>query len=81
MSIPKNITKEDILKAIDVINENDIPNNRLSKEYYLKYGEKTLPPKYVISIANKYANNKELDSNNFNAVEAKNFLKKKELHN
>ncbi|MCD4679893.1 MAG: hypothetical protein K8S00_05850 [Bacteroidales bacterium] len=76
MSIPKNITKEDILKAINLITVSDIPHNRLSKEYYLKYGEKTLPPKFVISIANKFANSIELDSNLFNAIEAKNFLKK-----
>jgi len=76
MSIPKNITKEVILKAINEINENDIPDKRLSKEYYLKHEGKTLPPKYVISIANKFVNEIELDSKLFNAVEAKNFLKK-----
>ncbi len=76
MSIPNNITKEDIIKTINIINENDIPSNRLSKEYFLKYGNKTLPPKYIISIANKNVNNTELDSNSFNAIEAKNFLAK-----
>ncbi len=50
MSIPNNITKEDILRAMDKINESEIPDNKLSKKYFLKYGSETLPPKYVISM-------------------------------
>lgn len=76
MSIPKNITKELIEKAIAELENSDIPTERLSYNYFLQAGGKSLPPKYVISIANKYANNKELDSEEFNAVEAKEFLKK-----
>jgi 5-methylcytosine-specific restriction protein B len=76
MSIPTNISREHIEKAIKDINQGGIPSSRLSKEYYLKVDDKLLPPKYVISIANKYANNNELPSDGFNAIEAKNFLKK-----
>ena len=76
MSIPTNISREHIEKAIKDIDQAGIPSSRLSKEYYLKVDDKLLPPKYVISIANKYANNKELPSDVFNAIEAKNFLKK-----
>lgn len=77
MAIPSNITKEHIDKAIKEIIPAEIPQERLSVHYFLIHGEITLPPKYVISIANKFVNNVELDSHLFTAVEAKNFLIKK----
>lgn len=76
MSIPINITKDHIEKAILEIQQSVIPAERLSVTYFIKVGNENLPPKYVISIANKYANGIELGSKDFNAVEAKNFLKK-----
>lgn len=76
MSIPRNITKEHIEKAILEIKQSVIPAERLSVTYFLKVGNENLPPKYVISIANKYANGIELESKDFNAIEAKNFLMK-----
>lgn len=74
MSIPSNITKEHIIEAINAISMENIPENRHSKEYFLVYDNNKLPPKYVLSIANKYANKIELDSSKFNAVEAKNYF-------
>jgi 5-methylcytosine-specific restriction protein B len=74
MSIPSNISKEHIESAIVEINKSRIPGERLSYQYFLKVGEKMFPPKYVVSIANKYVNKEELQSESFNAVEAKNFL-------
>jgi 5-methylcytosine-specific restriction enzyme B len=74
MSIPTNISKEHIESAIVEINKSKIPGERLSYQYFLKVGEKMFPPKYVVSIANKYVNKEELPSESFNAVEAKNFL-------
>ena len=76
MSIPSNISKEHIESAIVDINKSKIPGERLSYQYFLKVGEKMFPPKYVVSIANKYANRVELNSESFNAIEAKNFLTK-----
>lgn len=76
MSIPKNITNEHIDRAIREININDIPKARLSNTYFLISGEKRLPPKFVLSEANKYANNNILSSDSFNAVEAVAFLRK-----
>ena len=80
MAIPKNITREHIEKAIEEIVPAQIPAQRMEQNYSLISNGKTLPPKYVISIANKYANGAELDSEDFNAVEAKNFLIKKEFN-
>lgn len=74
MAIPKNITREHIQKAISEIIVENIPVQRLEQNYSLIENGKTLPPKYVISIANKFANGNELNSELFNAVEAKNFL-------
>lgn len=76
MSIPKNITKVHIDRAINEINIEDIPKDRLSNTYFLISGEKRLPPKFVLGEANKYANNTTLSSELFNAVEAVAFLKK-----
>lgn len=74
MSIPSNISKEHIEKAIEEVSHSKIPGERLSYQYFLKVNGKTLPPKYVVSIANKYVNKEELASESFNAIEAKNFL-------
>lgn len=76
MSIPKNITNENIDRAINEINIDDIPKGRLSNTYFLISGEKRLPPKYVLGEANKYANNEILNSDSFNALEAVAFLRK-----
>lgn len=76
MSIPENISKSHIESAIDEIKNSKIPPERLSYKYYLVENDVKLPPKYVICIANKYANNHELKGNEFNAVQAKSYLKK-----
>jgi hypothetical protein len=79
MAIPKNITTQHIEKAIEDIVIAQIPAQRLEQNYSLISNGKTLPPKYVISIANKNANGRELNSKEFNADEAKKFLTKKEF--
>ena len=66
MGIPGNIRREHILRALDEIDKSGIPVKRRSKDYCLIYGGKHFPPKYVISIANRYANDIELDSAKFN---------------
>lgn len=76
MAIPKNITREHIQKAISEIIAENIPAQRLEQHYSLIENGKALPPKYVISIANKFANGIELNSDQFNAVEAKSYLVK-----
>ena len=80
MAIPKNITKEHIEKAIEEIDASQIPSQRLEQHYSLIENGKQLPPKYVISIANKFANGVELDSDKFNAVEAKKLFVKTKIY-
>lgn len=76
MAIPTNISIEDIKKAIAAIDPEKIPTKRLDHHYIIIENSKVLPIKYVISIANKFANGNELGSGSFTAIEAKAFLTK-----
>jgi hypothetical protein len=74
--IPENIKSEHILKAIEEAERSEIPRDRRSERYDLEYNKKLYPPKYVISLANKYANGNELDHSQFSGGdETNNFLK------
>ena len=77
MAIPK-VSREDILKAIEFIDENGVPHHNQSMRYFL-LGEngKFYPPKYVIAVANHLANAVAIDTSGYNAIEAKNYLKNK----
>lgn len=63
--INKNITRKDIINALMWIDKHGIPKNRNSRKYYLEYQNIYYPPKYVISIATKFAAGQELDANEF----------------
>lgn len=65
MAIPKNITKEHLLKAIYKIDNEGIPKDGDSQYYDVIYNEKKYPPKLIVSYANFFANGKELDRNSF----------------
>jgi len=62
---PKNIRKEHIVKAIEEIKKSGIPKGRRSRKFLLEFEGKFYPPKYVISLANKYANGVELNPSEF----------------
>ena len=61
MAIPKNISKNDIIKAIKYIDENDVTDKNKSTKYELvdETGKK-YPPKYIIAIANYLANHEDI---------------------
>ena len=64
--IPDEIKVEHIKKALEEIDKDAIPPRRESDQYDLEYNGKFYPPKYVISIANKYRDDgKELGSDRF----------------
>ena len=67
MSIPNNITREHILKAIEKIDKDGIPLNGDSNFYDVLYNSNYYPPKLIVSIANYFANGVELDRNSFEA--------------
>jgi len=59
MTIPKNITREHILQALELIDkEGYLPVNE-SRMYDLQFNDNTYPPKVVIAYANIVAKNKE----------------------
>ena len=73
---PKNIKREHVIKAIEEIKKNGIPIGRHSKKFLLEFNGKHYPPKYVISLANKYANGEILDPTRFSGgKETNDFLK------
>jgi hypothetical protein len=73
--INKNITSENVLRAIQEIDKNPYPRNRESRKYKLVFNNKLYPPKYVLSVANKFVNGRELDADLFNGgAEANNYL-------
>lgn len=74
--IPKNITRKHILKALEEIDKNGVPAGRSSKKYHLLYKGRLYPPKYVVALANYYANGYILDSESFGGgSETNNFLR------
>lgn len=75
--IPKNITREHIVKAINYIDKHGIPANRNSRKFKLIYNDKCYPPKYVIALASFLQNGIELDFDEFGGgKETNGFLKK-----
>jgi len=73
--IPDGIEKAHLELAIKEIIKNGIPVSRESVHYDYLHGNKRYPPKYVISLAAKYAFGNELSSNAFNAVRARDYLR------
>ena len=65
MAIPKNISKEHLLKAILKIDKDGIPKDGNSLYYDVVYNGKKYPPKIIVSYANIFANGEELDRNSF----------------
>jgi len=63
--IPSNITRRDIIKAVEEIRRQGIPEHRKSTKYALVFEREIFPPKYVISIANRYANGEDLPASTF----------------
>ena len=76
MPIPNNIKRKHILEAISEIDRDGMRDGREEQCYFLVENEKQYPLKYIVSIANRYANGIELDPNpsNFNTYSAWNYL-------
>ena len=68
-TIPSIIARDHILKAIHEIDELGVPDRRKSTNYCLIHEQRHYPPKYVISIAAKYATGEELWHHNFQGGE------------
>jgi 5-methylcytosine-specific restriction enzyme B len=65
MAIPKNITKDHLLMAIEKIDLDGLPKDGDSKYYDVEFNGRKYPPKLIVSYANLYANGELLDRNSF----------------
>ena len=63
--IPSSITKSCILKAIQHISRDGVPQRRKSRDYCLAKDGDHFPPKYTIALANKIATGQFLGSDEF----------------
>lgn len=76
MPIPKNINQENVIEAIRKIDREGVPERRESTRFSLAYEGKYYPPKYVISLANIFANGEEYPPSGFSGGgETNNFLR------
>ncbi|WP_426355502.1 HNH endonuclease [Exiguobacterium sp. R-39] len=64
-NIPDNINRKHVISAIQKINVEGIPERRNATGYDLLYKGMYYPPKYIISIANIFANGEEYPANFF----------------
>jgi len=70
MAIPSNITIEHALKAMARIDKEGAPPRRNSTKYSVVHEGVKYPPKYVISVANEFANHDHLNPKGFNTYHA-----------
>lgn len=63
--IPSNIGRQDIITAIDDIRKSGVQKGRGSSRFQLVVDGQAFPPKYVVSLANRYVNGEELDPSTF----------------
>ncbi len=75
--IPKDINDSHIVQAAREIDLNGVPKQRESRKYLVQVGDSFYPPKYIISLAVKYLRGQEMDSSDFIATEARNYLDKR----
>ena len=61
VSIPGNITEQHFLQALAEIDQEGVPPEAESSTYDLVHNGQTYPPIYVLSLASKHANGRELD--------------------
>ena len=74
MAIPR-LKKQDIIDALNFIDENGVPEHNMSTKYVLvSESGKKYPPKYVVAVADHLANGADISTEPFNSVDAKNYL-------
>jgi hypothetical protein len=68
-NIPKHITREHILLALKEIDEVGYPDKHASRKYDLFFNNKRYPPKYTVSLANRFVSGSILDVAEFSGGE------------
>lgn len=76
--IPESIDRNAVIEAIREIDQSGVPASRKSRKYHVRHSGKDYPPKYLISLAAKFAGGAELPPDAFNGgfSEANTFLEK-----
>ena len=72
--IPSGLNEQHFGQAAAEIDRDGVPAKRRSVHYDLVLNGKRYPPKYVISLATKYATGTEHPADCFDAVEAKDYF-------
>lgn len=75
--IPKGLNDKHFKLAATEIDRLGVPTERNSVHYDLVIDGKRYPPKYIVSLATKFATGEEYPASDFNAVEAKNYFRSK----
>lgn len=76
MAIPSNITEGHVDMARKEIDINGVPKMREAWGHYVEIDDERYPPKYLLGLANKFANGEELNANAFVTNDAVAYLKK-----
>jgi hypothetical protein len=63
--IPSGIKSTHVIMAIQEIDSKGIPSGRESRKFNLIFEGRKYPPKYVLSLSNRYAEGKQLDPSQF----------------
>ena len=72
--IPPQIQKQHVLQAAEQIDRDGVPHGRRSHRYDVMLRGQPYPPKYVISLASRFATRDELPPSRYTAEEARTFL-------
>lgn len=75
MSVPEGITKEHVLKALEIIDKEGVPSENTARNTFLVMDNKKYPVKYVVHKAAQVAG-LELPITDFTTVEARNYLRR-----
>ncbi len=70
MPVPAGIEREHVLRAIIYIDRHGVPAGRSGRNWFLEYEGRLYPVKYVVSVANMFANGRLLDPGEFTTDDA-----------
>src|SRR5438552_8861922 len=68
--IPAELSSQHVIRALQSITRDGVPNRRHSHRHCLQYNGRDIPPKYVVSIAYRQLTGTELAFETFNAGDA-----------
>jgi len=76
MVVPGNISREHVLRAIGEIDRHGFSRRKKARVWFLVFGGRRYPVKYVVSLANRFVNGVPLDSSSFTSLEAVAYLRR-----